>query len=125
MHRVAAVVVLLLGSMSAAAADPVPADLAGKWRATGTVGGDAHGHGMSWFVEYTFRPDGTFLMTGYPPIAVEGKVAVTGRDGNRLHIVLRQRKMGKSDWPDLDKWGELSADGKTLKYDDKTFQRGP
>jgi hypothetical protein len=116
--RTAAAVLLLV----AAAADPVPPDLAGVWRASGTVGADK-GHGMSWFAEYTFRTDGTFLMTGYPPISVEGKVAVTGRDGRRLHIVLTQRKMGSSDWPDLDKWGELSADGKTLSYDEKTFQR--
>jgi hypothetical protein len=103
---------------------PVPAELAGKWRAAGTLGGDG-GHGMSWYAEYTFRPDGTFLMTGYPPISVEGRVAVTGREDRRLHIVLTQRKMGASDWPDLDRWGELAADGQTLHYDDKTFHRQP
>ena len=126
MNRLAAALVLVCSTGLAAPPDAVPAALAGRWRASGTVGGgDGHGHGMSWFLEYTFRTDGTFLMTGYPPISVEGKVAVTGRDGNRLHIVLTQRKMGTSDWPDLDKWGELSADGKILKYDDKEFHRGP
>jgi hypothetical protein len=127
MRRLSAVLVIVISFVAFAAPPdaPVPAELLGKWRASGTVGGgDGHGHGASWFLEYTFRADGTFLMTGYPPISVEGKVAVPGRDGRRLHIVLTKRKMGTSDWPDLDKWGELSADGKTLKYDEKEFQRG-
>jgi hypothetical protein len=124
MRRHAAVLLLVLAA-AADSAGPVPADLVGKWRASGTVGGEnGKGHGASWFLEYAFRADGTFLMTGYPPISVAGKVAVTAREGRRLHIVLTQRKMGASDWPDLDKWGELSPDGKTLEYDGKTFLRG-
>src|SRR5215470_17189406 len=124
MKRLAVALVLVCSIGAAAPSDAVPAELVGKWRASGVVGGgDGHGHGMSWFLEYTFRAEGTFLMTGYPPISVEGKVAVTAREGNRLRIVLTKRKMGTSDWPDLDKWGELSKDGKTLRYDEKEFHR--
>ncbi len=101
----------------------IPPELAGKRRASGATEPDPQGHRMGWTAEYDFHADGTFTMTGYPAISVEGRIKVVGHDGSRLHLVLTQRKMGGSDWPDLDQWATLAADGKSLQFDGKDFHR--
>jgi len=108
-----------------AQAGPVPApELVGKWHASGQVPGDPkHGPGMSWQVDYDFRPDGTFVMTGYPPISVTGKLKIVAREKERLHVVLYDRKMGGSSWPDLDDWAVFSDGGNQMTLDKKDFRR--
>jgi len=123
---VAVAAFVFLGSASAiaiAGGASMPSDLVGKWRASGETPPDPQGRRMSWYAEYDFRSDGTFLMTGYPPISVNGKCAVVGREKGRVHLRLTERKMSGSPWPDIDEWAPLSDDGKTLKFDNKTFTR--
>jgi hypothetical protein len=110
-------------------AQGIPAEIQGKWHASGQTPGGPNGErGMSWMAEYTINADGTFVMTGYPQIEVRGNIAVPEHAGARFHVVLTNRKMTNgsppaSDWPDLDGWAELSADGKTLAFDNKSFSR--
>ena len=125
--RAAAVVILLVALAAPPAAadkppDSQPADLVGTWRASGTLPSQK-GPGMSWQLEYKLAADGTFQMTGYPPIMVTGKWAVPERDGRKLRIVLTAQKMASDSWPDRDGWAELSADGKSLTWQDKSFHK--
>jgi hypothetical protein len=125
--RAAAVVISLVALLmptSPALADEQPADLVATWHATGEVPSTTKGGpGMAWQLEYRLAADGTFQMTGYPPIAVTGRWAVRERDGRKLRIVLTQQKMASGAWPDRDGWAELSADGKSLSWQDKTFRK--
>lgn len=126
--RAAALVVVILGCAASAARadkppDEHPAALVGAWRASGTLPDKRGSAGMGWQLEYTLAADGSFKMQGYPPIAVTGRWAVPEREGSRLRIVLSEQKMGDGRWPDRDGWAELSADGKSLKWQDKSFTR--
>jgi hypothetical protein len=123
----AAVLAVLTAAALVAHADQPPGDrpaaLLGKWHASGSLPGKDGAPGMGWQLEYTLAGDGSFKMTGYPPIAVTGRWAVPERDGRKLRIVLTEQKMGGGAWPDRDGWAELSDDGKSLKWQDKTFTR--
>ncbi len=78
---------------------------------------------MSWLSEYQLSSDGTFVMSGYPPIEMTGRYAVAEQSGARLRLVFTGRVMAGSPAPDLDTWAEISADGQTLSFDDRVFQR--
>jgi hypothetical protein len=122
--RAAAVVVVLLTALAARADRPTdehPAALVGSWHAGGALPADKSGRAMRWQLDYRLAADGSFQMTGYPPISVSGRWAVRERDGRKLRIVLREQKMGGGSWPDRDAWAELSADGKSLTWQDKSF----
>lgn len=125
--RATAVVIALVAltlTMRIALADERPADLVGTWHATGELpSSNKGGPGMSWQLEYKLAADGTFQMTGYPPIAVTGTWAVREREGRKLRIVLTHQKMASGAWPDRDGWAELSADGKSLTWQEKTFRK--
>lgn len=108
-------------------ADPHPDTIAGKWRASGTIRPPNGGRGMSWLKEYTFHKNGTFVMTGYPPILVTGKWRVLAIRRTRMRLVLtnQQMRMSKRDkpsrWPDRADWVE--SDGKTMKWGKELHHR--
>ena len=95
------------------------AALLGRWRASGEIDKG----GMSWMKEYSFQEDGSFVMTGYPPITVQGRWEVRETVDRRLRIVLTDRTMSGSAWPDEDKWAQLSDDGESLAWDKATYFR--
>lgn len=52
--------------------------LEGTWRTSGVLPPSGpNGQPFSWMKEYTFYPDGTYLMTGYPPIEDRGSYEIT------------------------------------------------
>lgn len=112
---------LVLGCGGGMRAD-APSELVGTWRATG---GEEPGRG--WMKEYELRADGTFVMTGYPPIRVTGRWSVPERDGARFRVVLSGQKMTvppsdeASAWNDQDDWAVL--EGRTLEWQGSRFGR--
>lgn len=113
--------VLVLGCGGGMRAD-APSELVGTWRA---AGGEEPGRG--WMKEYELRPDGTFVMTGYPPIRVTGSWSVPEREGARFRVVLTGQKMTvppsdeASAWDDQDGWAVL--EGRTLEWQGSRFAR--
>lgn len=101
-----------------------PAILVGQWQTTGASPPDSHGRTISYFREYKFAADGTFVMTGYPPIEVKGKWAATAaaKDGKTFSLELTQQKMGGSDWPN--KKEDVVLDGSDkLKWGAEVYTR--
>ena len=122
--RVIAIALTLFGCSSTAAT--TAPELIGKWQAAGPIG-ESDAPGPSWMKEYDLRSDGTFEMTGYPPILVSGRWKVAERDGSRFRIVLTEQTMKTSKrdkgsaWADQDQWATL--EGARLKWQDATFTR--
>lgn len=100
-----------------------PPALGGKWRAEGASPPDPNGRRMGWFAEYTFRPDGTFSMTGYPPIAVSGRYKELARESMRVRVRLFEQKMGASAWPDGEVDFIFSTNGKSFRWGDREYRR--
>ena len=63
----------------------------GTWRLDGELPPANGGHGFHWFLEYTFDADGTFILTGYPPLMQKGKYRVVKSDENRLTVDLYEQ----------------------------------
>ena len=99
-------------------------ELVGKW-STGTVSSDGvHGTSATW----ELKADGTFSMSGYPPINVSGKWAIVDRKPGKLRVkltdqVMKAPGMSPSQWSDVDEWGDLSSDKKTFRYNNQQFNR--
>jgi hypothetical protein len=99
-------------------------ELVGKWSTRETAPDGVHGTSAT----YDFRANGTFEMTGYPPIEVKGKWRVLERSPGKLRLELREQEMSvmgrnKSRWNDEDAWGELSPDGRTFTYKGKVLRK--
>lgn len=97
--------------------NPHPGIIVGKWRASGQLDPP---DGMSWYAQYDFRKDGTFVMEGYPPISVTGKWEVIEQDRRKYRLLLTEQKMGTSTWPDKDEWIDL-ADESVMKWGDREY----
>jgi hypothetical protein len=63
----------------------------GTWRLDGELPPNNTGHGFHWFLEYTFNADGTFLLTGYPPLMQKGKYRVARSEDDKLTIDLYEQ----------------------------------
>jgi hypothetical protein len=63
----------------------------GTWRLDGELPPNNTGHGFHWFLEYTFNSDGTFLLTGYPPLMQKGKYRVVEDQDNKLTLDLYEQ----------------------------------
>jgi hypothetical protein len=118
-------VIALGGSLHVAlgGSSHVASELVGQWTAGGDLGG---GHG--WSAEYVFRTDGTFKMTGYPQIEIDGDWTLVERKPGKLRIKLTHQKMkapdqSPGDRADSDDWGVLSPDGKTFAFEGKELHR--
>jgi hypothetical protein len=99
-------------------------ELVGKW-STGTTSPDGV-HGTS--ATYDFKSDGSFSMSGYPPIDVKGRWKVGKREAGKIELTLFEQKMtapgmGASDWSDQTGWAELGADGRTFTWNGQTFTK--
>lgn len=95
-------------------------ELVGQWT-TGTTAADGV-HGTS--ATYVFKDDGTFEMSGYPPIEVRGRWRVIERSSGKLRLKLSDQEMTapgdqKSQWSDEEGWGELTEGGRAFKYNGK------
>ncbi len=95
----------------------------GKWSTHETFADGVHGTSAT----YDFKADGTFEMSGYPPIEVTGKWRVLERSPGKLRLELSDQEMTvtgrKSRWNDEDAWGELSPDGGTFTYKGKLLRK--
>jgi hypothetical protein len=109
---------------SAAAPAPLPAELQGRWSASGTLPGEGPNGPMSWQLTYDLQAE-RYAMTGYPPIDERGRVGVLERDGARYRLRLWERAsetMGGTD-VERDEWVELR--GGALVWGERTFTREP
>ena len=100
------------------------AELVGKWTYAETAADGVHGTSAT----YEFKDDGSFEMSGYPPIEVKDKWRVLERSPGKLHLELSEQQMtvmGRdgSRWNDEDAWGELSPDGRTFTYKGKVLRK--
>lgn len=101
----------------------IPDELLGKWHGGGQGPDGPNGEpGLGWSADYELRADGTYTMTGYPQITVNGKLAVPERIDNRFHIQLTQRMADGSLWGDYDEWVLLDAAG-VLHLEGKELRR--
>ena len=123
MRRIVATILLLMcvGTLAAA---PVAKDLQGKWHAEGQLK-EPTGPGMSWYLDYTFKPDGTYSMDGYPPIEEHGQVLVAAHDAHHFTLTFTHRVFMNNSDQDLHYDAILSADAKTLIFHDHTFHKTP
>ena len=81
---------------SCASSDPNVRFIQGKWTAAGD-----QGEGHSWYLEWSFG-NGTFEMSGYPPIYQSGKYRIESSAGGTLTLEL------------YDQSGDLSSDNRTM-----------
>ncbi|MCC6996998.1 MAG: hypothetical protein IT370_20465 [Deltaproteobacteria bacterium] len=101
----------------------IPNELLGKWHGGGQGPDGPNGEpGLGWSADYELRADGTYTMTGYPQITVNGKLEVPERIGNRFHVRLTQRMADGSLWGDYDEWVVLDAAG-VLHLEGKELRR--
>src|SRR6185295_12524289 len=63
----------------------------GTWRLDGELPPNNTGHGFHWFLEYKFNADGTFMLTGYPPLMQKGKYRVVKSEDNKLTLDLYEQ----------------------------------
>jgi hypothetical protein len=71
--------------------DNVEEYLRGTWRLDGELRNNNSGHPFHWFLEYTFSCDGTFVLTGYPPLSQKGKYRVLSTDEDKLILELYEQ----------------------------------
>ena len=90
----------------------------GTWRLNGELPPNNTGHGFHWFLEYTFSKDGTFMLTGYPPLMQKGKYRVVKSEDDKLTIELYEQG---GNFGTKDKQIEIVVDRekKSLKIDGK------
>jgi hypothetical protein len=107
--------------------DSAPKDedlIIGRWRLDGELPPGNSGHSFHWFLEYAFNDDGTFMLTGYPPLMQKGKYRIVKREENKLTLDLYEQS---GNFGDKDKQIEILVDKEkdTLKIDGKEgFRRG-
>ena len=100
-------------------------ELVGKWTAGGDLGDAQH----AWHADYEFKTNGTFIMTGYPPIEVNGRWEVLEKAPGKLRVRLSKQRMkaphqaDETDRADTEGWGELSPDGRTFSFDGSRLTR--
>ena len=117
-------ILAVLSGLACASAPRAAPELIGKWSAGETAPDGVHGTSATW----DFKADGTFEMSGYPPIEVRGRWQVTERAPGRLRLRLTEQEMSapgmdRSRWNDQDAWGDLSGGGRTFTFEGKTLRR--
>jgi hypothetical protein len=122
--RRAALAVLFLVVAGCSASGAAARELVGAWTTGSTAPDGVHGTSAT----YRFAEDGTFEMSGYPPIKVVGSWRVSGRDGKRLRLDVTGQTMTApgmtgSSWPDRSEWIELSTDGRSFTYRGQEMRR--
>lgn len=90
----------------------------GRWHLDGQLPPGNSGHSFHWFLEYTFKDDGTFMLTGYPPLMQKGKYRIVKSEENKLTVDLYEQS---GNFGDTDKQIEIVVDKEkeTLKIDGK------
>ena len=90
----------------------------GTWRLNGELPPGNSGHSFHWFLEYTFNADGTFMLTGYPPLIQKGKYRVVTSEDGKLAVELYEQS---GNFGTKDKQIEIIADKEKdmLKIDGK------
>ncbi len=93
-------------------ADPNEKFIQGTWTASGAID-DGH----AWFLDWTFK-DGSFEVTGYPPLHQTGKYQIVSSDGDTLTLKLTDQQ---GDWPTDDREMTIFIDtaNETLKIDNQ------
>ena len=81
----------------------------GTWRLDGELPPNNTGHGFHWFLEYTFNTDGTFVLTGYPPLMQKGKYRVVRSEDEKLTLDLYEQS---GNFGTKDKTIEIQVDRK-------------
>ena len=99
-------------------------ELIGTWTTETTSPNSVHGTSAT----YDFKSNGTFEMSGYPPIEVKGRWQVVERSPGKLRLKLTDQEMSifgrdKTRWSDEDDWGELTDGGRTFTYRGKIFRK--
>jgi hypothetical protein len=90
--------ILLLLFISLVISFPVASDaedandgsIQGTWYLSGQVD-SKDGHGLSWFLEWTFDHS-KFNLNGYPPLHQEGSYRIVKTEGNKLTLELYDQK---------------------------------
>ena len=90
----------------------------GAWRLDGELPPGNSGHSFHWFLEYTFNSDGSFMLTGYPPLMQKGKYRAVKEEDEKLILDLYEQN---GNFGTKDKRIEVVVDRekKTLKIDGK------
>ena len=90
----------------------------GTWRLDGELPPGNSGHSFHWFLEYTFNSDGSFMLTGYPPLMQKGKYRAVKEEDEKLILDLYEQN---GNFGTKDKRIEVVVDRekKTLKIDGK------
>lgn len=90
----------------------------GSWRLNGELPPGNSGHTFHWFLEYTFSSDGTYLLSGYPPLLQKGKYRVVKSEEKKLILDLYEQS---GNFGTKDKQIEITIDrdNETLKIDGK------
>lgn len=90
----------------------------GTWRLDGELPPNNTGHGFHWFLEYTFSSDGTFMLTGYPPLMQKGKYRIVKSEDDKLTVDLYEQS---GNFGDKDKRIDIVVDREkeALKIDGK------
>ena len=65
--------------------------IVGTWRLDGELPPNNTGHPFHWFLEYTFSKEGTFMLTGYPPLMQKGKYRVVKSVDEKLTLELYEQ----------------------------------
>lgn len=66
--------------------------LEGTWRTSGQLPPSSpNGQPFSWMKEYTFSSDGTYVMTGYPPIEDHGSYEISAQIDSGWKVRLYNR----------------------------------
>jgi len=88
------------------------------WRLDGELPPNNTGHGFRWFLEYTFSEDGSFMLTGYPPLMQKGKYRVVKTEDDKITLELYEQS---GNFGTRDKRIEIQVDRKNdfLNIDSK------
>jgi len=98
-------------------------ELVGKWSHGTTAADGVHGTNAT----YELRGDGTFRMTGYPPIEVNGRWEAEKKEG-KVRLKLKDQRMkapgmGESKWNDEEGEVEMAQDGTSFTFNGKVMTR--
>ncbi len=123
MKRSFSYLLILLALSTLCLAEPVPPELQGVWRASGQIPAPPGQESMSWMLEYTFLSDGTYKMTGYPPITESGHLDVLAEKAGHYILKFSQRIFMNNKSSDLSYPAKLNSTQQSIQFHDKTFRR--
>ena len=78
---------------------------------------------MSWMLEYTFGSDGSYKMTGYPPITESGRLDVEPGEAGHYLLKFSQRVFMNEKSVDVSYPAELNSAQQSIQFHNKTFFR--